>query len=267
MVVKKKHVKRTEIEELASTEEAPKEERRPPITQVVEVVEDAGESDVVSVEASSDSGMMEEDTAKRSQEDVMEDRVEASENENEKRRVLVDELFQKKGEAEKGDVMPEISIHKRPSTKPMVMWAVVIILICIVVGGTIYLASSGNLKMPSFAAKPTPTATPTVAPTATPVPVEVKKEDLKIQVLNGSGIPGVAGKLKTLLEEKGYTVSDTGNADNYDYETTEIQVKSGKDEILKVLETDLKEDYSLNASPETLSDDVPYDARIIIGKE
>ncbi len=268
MVVKKKTTKHVEDEkEHVLMEDEAREERRPPITQVVEVVEDAGDSDVVSVEASSDSGMLEDETPGSMEEETRGEEAEESPSQNEKRRVLVDELFQKKDESMKHDVMPEISMHKRPSTKPMFMWAIVIIMICVVVGGTIFLASSGNLKMPSFGAKPTPTATPTVAPTPTPVPVEVKKETLKIQVLNGSGTPGVAGKMKTFLETKGYKVADTGNADNYDYETTEIQVKSGKDAIFTALETDMKEEYSLSSSPEELSEDVPYDVRIIIGKE
>lgn len=269
MVVKKKTTKHshTEEESRSSEHESVKEERRPPVTQVVEVVEDSEDSDTVSASASPHTGgMLEEETPVTQEEERVAPEKSEDTDETEKRRVLVDELFQKKSE-KAPEMVPEISMHKRPSTRPMIMLAIGIVVTCLVAGAVILLATSGNLKMPSLGAKPTPTATPTVAPTATPVPEEVKKEDLTIQVLNGSGIPGVAGKMKTLLEEQGYTVKDTGNADTYDFEATEIQVKAGKDAVFKLLEADLKENYTLSSSPATLSEDVPYDVRIIVGKE
>lgn len=272
MVVKKKPVKHTHTEEEkehVSVEESSKEERRPPITQVVEVVEDSEDSDTLSASAAPETGgMLEEEASAAGDENENTPAPKSEESEEiEKRRVLVDELFQKKDGDKVSEMVPEISMHKRPSTKPAIMWAIVIVVTCLVAGGAILLVAGGNLKMPSIGAKPTPTPTATAAPTPTPVLETTKKEELSIQVLNGSGTPGEAGKMKTFLEKKGYTVKDTGNADNYDYEATEIQIKSGKEAIYKLLETDLKEDYNLSSSPATLSDDVPYDVRIVVGKE
>ncbi len=65
-------------------------------------------------------------------------------------------------------------------------------------------------------ARPTPTPTSVPTPIATPTPA-VNKKELEIEILNGSGVAGVASTLKTLLEGKGYTVAGTGNAKNYDY--------------------------------------------------
>lgn len=53
---------------------------------------------------------------------------------------------------------------------------------------------------------------PTVLPTPT-TPAEKKKEDLKIQILNGSGISGQAGKIKKHFENLGFVNIETGNAD------------------------------------------------------
>lgn len=52
-------------------------------------------------------------------------------------------------------------------------------------------------------------------------------KDLKIQILNGSGIEGQAGKLKIELEDLGYQNIETGNVEQRDNKITTI--KFGKD--------------------------------------
>ena len=77
-------------------------------------------------------------------------------------------------------------------------------------------------------AKPqTTVAQTTPAPSASPAAVEIKRADLKVQVLNGSGVVGAAGKAKTFLEGLGYTDVKTGNADG-DFAETEIEIKENK---------------------------------------
>ncbi len=85
--------------------------------------------------------------------------------------------------------------------------------------------------------KPTPTIK---LPTLTPTPI-FKKEELKIEILNGSGVPGKASEMKKILKEKGYQEIITGNADNFDYKKTEIKVKKDKYQALSMLKNDLKE--------------------------
>ncbi|MGH7714604.1 MAG: LytR C-terminal domain-containing protein, partial [Vulcanimicrobiaceae bacterium] len=46
--------------------------------------------------------------------------------------------------------------------------------------------------------------------------------DLAIDVLNGSGVPGIAKKFASLLREKGYNVGKVGNADSYGHAQTQI---------------------------------------------
>jgi hypothetical protein len=57
------------------------------------------------------------------------------------------------------------------------------------------------------------------APTVSPAKVSV-------QVLNGSGVNGVAGSAATALAAKGFTVTGTGPAANYGYTSTTIQYSS-----------------------------------------
>jgi LCP family protein required for cell wall assembly len=61
----------------------------------------------------------------------------------------------------------------------------------------------------------TTTAQPTVSPAR-----------VNVQVLNGSGVNGVAGVAATALAGKGFTVTGTGPAANYDYTATTIQYSS-----------------------------------------
>jgi len=53
-----------------------------------------------------------------------------------------------------------------------------------------------------------------------------KNSGLKIEVLNGSGMTGIAHKIAKDLELLGFEIVNTGNADNFDYEKTKIIVYS-----------------------------------------
>jgi hypothetical protein len=274
MVVKKKTVrKETAIAEPIEHEE----ERRPPVTQVVEVLEDQDDESTHTAVAAPTGSMesLEDAPMEEVNEGVdrlppMDERISPpSTEEDQKRRVLVDELFQKKSENTMPPVAvtPEISMHKKPRTAPVIMWAIVLIVSAMVAGGIILAVSGQGVSLPSIMATPTPTPTTTPSPTPTPDVSKLDRSALSIQVLNGSGTPGLAGKVKALLEEKGYTVDNTGNADNYDYTSTQILVKAEHEAYIPLLEEDLKEDYSLGTSEATLDEDVTYDVRIIVGKE
>lgn len=114
--------------------------------------------------------------------------------------------------------------------------------------------------------------TATVAPTSTPVdqgilPTEeptVNKEDIKIKVLNGSGVVGEAGKVQKILEDADFVVESTANADKYDYTTTEIQAKSTiPAEITDELTELLGEDYTVESAELDEAEEV--DIVIIVG--
>lgn len=66
-----------------------------------------------------------------------------------------------------------------------------------------------------------------VSPTPqAPQLIKVSKEEMEIQVLNGSGIAGQAGKVKEQLEALGYKNIQTGNAEVNEEETTVILFKT-----------------------------------------
>ena len=110
-------------------------------------------------------------------------------------------------------------------------------------------------------------ATPTPEPTPTPTPEPViERSELNIQVLNGSGVPGRAGKVQTLLEDADYGNVDAANAKTFDFETTEISVKNGQEALIKILIGDLESDYEIGETDTKLDEDSEYDAVVTIGK-
>lgn len=109
-----------------------------------------------------------------------------------------------------------------------------------------------------------PSPTPFL-PTPTPTP-SLKKETLKIKVLNGSGVRGKASEVKETLKEKGYGEIITGNADSFDYEKTEIQFKEKVKEAFDYLKKDLSE-YVMLEKKSSLPEDSAADVVLIIGKD
>ena len=124
--------------------------------------------------------------------------------------------------------------------------------------------------------KDTPSSTAETPQTISPSPAQSPqptaeqpapdRASVTIQILNGSGIPGKAGTVKDLLTGLGYQDIDTGNADTYDYDQTEISVADANTALLNLLIADLKSAYDLSDESTALSADSEYDAIIIVGK-
>ncbi|PIZ66016.1 hypothetical protein CO051_02440 [Candidatus Roizmanbacteria bacterium CG_4_9_14_0_2_um_filter_39_13] len=131
-----------------------------------------------------------------------------------------------------------------------------------------------TLKIPSIAfpsfASPTPTPIPTTptpnAPTPTPTP-EVVREELKIKVLNGSGIRGKAGIVKDFLTDAGYEDIITANAAAFDYEITVIQFKKGQEATRDLVSEDIASEIEDKVVFETLAEDEAADIVIIVGTD
>lgn len=253
----------------ATAEHTPKpetkpEESRPVITQVVEVVEEeiipVGEAPPESAReemAAEPEVPIPEELSQKEPEAHREPEVESTD-----RKEKVEELYQK---ARESSVMPEISVHKGRPMASILVWAVVTILVALVTGGILFAAAKKTSPLALFA-RPTPTPTPTLAPTPTPTPAEVDKTSFEIRVLNGGGTPGAASKMKNFLEDLGYTVSGTGNTDEYTYEMTEIHGKEAMRDAIVNLQADLKETYVLGAVETDLSASASSDIEVIVGK-
>ncbi len=220
---------------------AESEAARPPVTQVVEVV-------------------VEEEQPPPEEPPVREPADEVPQ-EDSVRKSMVEELYTPE---KKQTVMPEISVHKKPITS-LFVWAIVTILVAIATGGILFAAAKKTSPLKLFA-RPTPTPTATPTPTPTPTPVAIDKTAFEIKVLNGGGTPGAAGKMKTFLEEKGYTVASTGNTEEYTFTTTEIHGKDTMKDAIANLETDLKDTYTLGTVAADLTASSSVDVEVIVGK-
>lgn len=93
----------------------------------------------------------------------------------------------------------------------------------------------------------------------------LNKSDWNFEVLNGSGIPGEAKKAAEKLQSDGYNVIIVGNAEQADYEGTQVFIESDKTESKDLLITDLTGIFPGASYSGELTDSTAS-ARIIIGK-
>lgn len=138
---------------------------------------------------------------------------------------------------------------------------VFVIIGLLVVGGAVFAFNRFRGASPTVSPSPSPFVTPEISPSPEP---ELKREDLTLQVLNGSGTPGAAGTAREYLEGLGYNVAAVGNAETFDFQETLIRIKDRRRDYLELLRPDLEEEYEVGDA-ETLDEDSEYDAVIVIG--
>ena len=80
-----------------------------------------------------------------------------------------------------------------------------------------------------------PAVAPEAKPTATAAPETVAPSEVSVNVYNGSGVSGVAKSAAADLQAQGFTVAQTGNADNTEYTATEIRYAAGDQALAKTL--------------------------------
>lgn len=156
-----------------------------------------------------------------------------------------------------------------PITQPKfpIFWIIVpgLMLLVALVGG-FFVYQKGVSQEKTTSAEPT--SSPFVEPetTPTPEPKEINKAEFKIDIQNGSGIKGEAGKVKDLLEKAGLTVGSAGNAKTYDYKETVIQAKEGvSTEFLKELKTALEKSYVVKSKVDIIPDKEASEVIVIVG--
>lgn len=97
-------------------------------------------------------------------------------------------------------------------------------------------------------------------------PAIIDKE-ITVEIRNGSGIPGIAGELKTKLEEENITVEKLGNASNFNFKKTILIHSEEADEktVMKLKEK-IGEDIESITDLPTEETESNYDFLIILGK-
>jgi len=133
------------------------------------------------------------------------------------------------------------------------------------IGGIFYYRSKvGKLAINVTTATPTPQSTTESSPT----PQSEENLDLSkysVQILNGSGIAGEAGRVEKLLNTSGFTNTKTGNAQSYDFQETEVAIKKGDPDILFNNVEKALASYKITKI-DALNESSSYDIVITVGK-
>jgi LCP family protein required for cell wall assembly len=105
------------------------------------------------------------------------------------------------------------------------------------------------------------------APPTNPELVAAANPDwVRIEVLNGTGEPGVAAATRDLLVSQGWQVVSIGDADRSDYGRTIIINYGVPDDLVQKVGTDLELEPSLS-SLHGLNASAPVDVRIVVGRD
>jgi hypothetical protein len=134
-------------------------------------------------------------------------------------------------------------------------------------GWTLYFNTKFNfLSAPSMspASNGVTVDTTTPTPETSPTPVDTRSS-ITIEVLNGSGVAGMAASTAEKLNTLGYTVISTGNADRSNYATTQI-LTSTTFATAELLISDLTKEFDTASISGELKDSTAS-ARIIVGKD
>lgn len=170
-------------------------------------------------------------------------------------------------EAEEVPVVVEPVRENVPSKKDNGwVWMLVAFVLGAVVGTVSGYLVAKTQKLQNSKTQNTIVAQVSPAPSASPVVIEIKRADLKVQVLNGSGVVGAAGKAKAFLEGLGYLDVATGNADG-DFAETEIEIADSKSAASEMIKKDLKDKYTLADTIGVLDKTSDYDVVVTLGSE
>jgi LCP family protein required for cell wall assembly len=89
---------------------------------------------------------------------------------------------------------------------------------------------------------------------------------VRVEILNGTGEPGVAAKTRDLLQQQGWQVVSIGDADRGDYGRTIIINYGVPDELVAKVGSDLELAPNLS-SVHGLNSSAPVDMRIVVGRD
>jgi len=159
--------------------------------------------------------------------------------------------------------VPSVASAKQPRSTPLLFIIGGVALLVFVVAFFIIRLTGSKQTTP--VKSETPKSTAVVSPTASPTEKPIQKSTLVIEIQNGNGEAGLAGKWKTVLTKAGYTTITTGNADNYDY--TSVIVKAKTSGIAAMLLADVESPNAFATVAATFLDSASsVDAIVIVGR-
>ncbi len=148
-----------------------------------------------------------------------------------------------------------------PSSSKKLPVIVIAIILAALIGGFLILRQPKKTQETNAA-----TATPS-QPTPTEKP-KIDKKTVKIQVLNGTGTPGQAGKAVEELKKAGYDANNikTANASDFNHSVTNVAAKSGFEDIANDVKQALSTIFdNVQIDSTTLSKDGEFDIVVTTG--
>ena len=123
-----------------------------------------------------------------------------------------------------------------------------------------------DFRIPTPTSIPTPTVLPSPTLTLTPTPIQkvsTSAATLKIMVLNGTEVVGLAGSTSAKLKKVGFQNIEIGNAKSSSYKTWEVTLKNHDEDIVEIFKNVLELE-TLPVKEATVSS--KFDIEIIIGE-
>ena len=156
-----------------------------------------------------------------------------------------------------------LMLEATQSNKSLII-AIVTVLIIAIIGLAVYIIRQNSVAEKAKQQTQTkPVLKVVTIPTATPTP---DPQRYTIKVLNGSGTPGKAQKIRDMLTEKGFKVLETDNADKSTYEKTEIRSKGDvSPSFLNMLQPTFSSPSAVLSTIEVAPED-KTDVTVIVGR-
>ena len=216
----------------------------------------------VKVEVVEESDNTNEEVIEKSNRDEEKDTLEVKEEK---------EPTKEKEEKPKEESKDESSDKKRPESDKLPFWILFFAFLigltlgAGLIGGIFYYKSKVEGSI-SDKSKPSSTIAPDIEEEKTEdiTESEIELSTYSIQILNGSGVKGIASKFEAIIQDAGFDKTTTSNADNYEYEVIEVSFKTSVPQEVKDVIKDSLNDYEIDTN-DNLSDTSKYDVVIIVG--
>lgn len=92
-------------------------------------------------------------------------------------------------------------------------------------------------------------------------------KSLRLEVANGNGVRGAAGKVGRFLREQGYATARLTNQKPYKTQTTQIQYRAGYEQQAQQLQAELLVAPALNTPALVQRNDLRTNVRVVLGKD
>ena len=150
---------------------------------------------------------------------------------------------------------------ERGGNKKTIVIILIVLAVLAAIGGFLFLSKSQKSEDVKRAVEKD--KTPSVTPTPTKKPIN--KENVKIQVINGTGTPGQAATALEALTQAGYKKENikTGNADEFDQIKTAIARKKGFEDVAEDIKKALGSKFD-NIEIESVGLDIDGEFDIVI---